>query len=353
MNTGYRHHQHYAVSDTGKLVHIEHLDENENYYCVNCNCHMLPKRGKKNEWHFAHDYMDERNTTCSYESYLHKLAKFKIQEWFEKDTPIHIEYPIISECNLANDCKWKESEDNNCSETKYEKYNLKNVLNKSEIEKRIKANDTVLTADLLWYNERNPQTRILIEVKVTHGCSEEKINSGEKIIEFTIQSEDDIDKVIGNVIRQNEYTTFYSIHKKKTCNPKYNLKKFIFFETQKIYPFRSCTCQDYAKRQNKSLFELTLKETVPNTILIQAGLAALLKNKIDYRNCLICENHNDNGDFKCGSCAINKYKIENVTKANSCINYRLSINKYQKYNKRLFDLECFKHDMWWKNSQGF
>ena len=89
--------QHYALDSQNRLVNIRDIEEGkELYFCPYCKGEMIPKRGKIRDWHFAHKCLTEN---CSYESYLHSLAKLRLCEWFNNTTNASLypspNFPII------------------------------------------------------------------------------------------------------------------------------------------------------------------------------------------------------------------------------------------------------------------
>lgn len=60
--------------------------------------------------------------------------------------------------------------------------------------------DTKLRADIWLCHKCDPKRNLLVEICVTHPCSEEKIQSGFKIIEIMLKSEEDIDRIVNDGI---------------------------------------------------------------------------------------------------------------------------------------------------------
>lgn len=58
------------------IINVSTAKRNEKYFCPICGELMNPHMGKVRRWHFVH----KNAGNCSYESYLHKLAKIKIRE---------------------------------------------------------------------------------------------------------------------------------------------------------------------------------------------------------------------------------------------------------------------------------
>ena len=122
--------QHYAVYESGELVHIiEAHDSKEDCFCPYCGCRMLKRCGNIRAWHFAHDYRNKNkvNKECSYESYLHAFAKLRLKQWFEESPSIILHYQQPKVCKYTKDCIWMES-DYECSKFVEKTVDLKRCL---------------------------------------------------------------------------------------------------------------------------------------------------------------------------------------------------------------------------------
>lgn len=166
MKDEYRMEQHYAVSESGHLVHIAeaHLSS-EDFYCPHCKCRMLKKCGTIRSWHFAHDYryQNENVCNCSYESYLHAYAKLRLKQWFDESPQIILHYQQKYVCKFHKNCKWLDNHSDVCCTYKDKSYNVKKCLTQCLVEENVKLGDNSFRADLLWSNPKNPQSNILIE----------------------------------------------------------------------------------------------------------------------------------------------------------------------------------------------
>ena len=186
--------QHYALDSQNRLVNIRDIEEGkELYFCPYCKGEMIPKRGKIRDWHFAHKCLTEN---CSYESYLHSLAKLRLCEWFNNTTNAIICLESKHICSLFDECFWrKNAKDFECSNMTHKPWNLKKYYTNCEIEKQYGN----YRADLFLAYKGEKDEPIFIEICVTHPCSEDKVKSGIRIIEFKIESEKDIDDIISEV----------------------------------------------------------------------------------------------------------------------------------------------------------
>lgn len=172
----------YANNSNGNLINISSAHREEQYFCPKCGAEMTPHMGKIRRWHFAHKNIGN----CSYESYLHNLAKIKIREAFLSDEPFLLAYNAKALCSAI--CPFIDSP--KCDGVKFVEFDLRQFYDTCEIE----APYHQFRADLLLYSSMRPNLPpVLLEIMVTHKCTEDKIKDGTRIIEIPIHSEDDIE----------------------------------------------------------------------------------------------------------------------------------------------------------------
>lgn len=208
----------FAFNDSNDLVNIDKVDKKLNlkYSCCNCGSELIPKKGKIKQHHFSH----KQDSNCSYESYLHKVAKLKFLKAYNNalkhGNPFFIEYKLEKQCSS---CFELESLETNCQSKQVSKFDLTKRFNKISIEKKHKN----FIADIL-LESTDYSDKIFIEIAVTHECEKEKIESGLRIVEVSINSENDL-KLFdsGNLNLRNENFRFYNfktkIEKKQYRNP--------------------------------------------------------------------------------------------------------------------------------------
>lgn len=223
----------FALDREHHLVHVNDAIKGKDYYCPGCGAQILPRQGQRNEWHFAHKNNPEN---CSYETYLHKLAKRRIRECFDHSPHFTITfYPeftcSVAECplGLSRPCTWHEPQT----------FELTDYYNTCEEEASIGR----YRADLLLTNsEKKDRESILIEICVTHKCTQKKIKSDNRIIEIHIDSEEDIEQIVSNaaIKESGEYESrdWRSDGKVRFYNFKFKNYKKIPNETFQEYKFR-------------------------------------------------------------------------------------------------------------------
>ena len=183
----------YAWDNDRHIVEISTVNKqlrgNTQYYCISCGKELIPRLGDKNQHHFAHKSSDD-TISCNNETYLHKLAKIKIKEKFDRVDTFIIKLHKNIICSSVKTCEFSQGA-KTCCEQQEKIVNLKSYYDTCTIEKQIGN----FKADILLENSTRPIKPLLIEICVTHPCSEEKINSKLPIIEIPVSSEDDIKEI--------------------------------------------------------------------------------------------------------------------------------------------------------------
>lgn len=215
---------HYAYNETHAIVDINDVTpENRTRYrfcCIACGAEMIAKLGNKNAHHFAH----KGNESCNTETYLHKLAKKILKKKFDESHVFEIEYNRKVTCSECTSCPFYNEEI--CFEMIPEKFNLKEFYDICIEEQKIGN----YRADLLLKNKVNNTAPILIEINVTHKSTNEKLNSNFKIIEISIQTDDDIRELMAHSISESTRIIFNK-------NFKRNSNKSIPLEKKRVFRF--------------------------------------------------------------------------------------------------------------------
>lgn len=227
----------HAYDEDGNLVSIsEYTKETSKMHvfrCIGCGNELLPRAigSKYKKAHFYHKNLVE----CSGETYIHKLGKLFIKKKFDESDQFLVSYRVSKECS-AEECR------------------LRNIYCKQEYIKLIldlkRYYDTCteecimdgFIADLLLTNSKKANLPpVLIEICVTHSCTEEKRNSGLRIIEVTIKKEQDLNDIFTNGVlvekdsgpskkNNTEFISFKRVLKEQMVSPIY---RFVFNPLQK------------------------------------------------------------------------------------------------------------------------
>ncbi len=217
----------YAYDENGLLVSINDYDRDSSkshtFKCISCGNTLLPRAigSKHRRAHFYHKSIVE----CSGETYLHKLGKLLIKRKFDNSDKFLISYSATKTCNNSNcklrhlDCKVKEDVE----------INLKEFYDTCTEE----TNYNGFIADLLLTNSKKPNIPpVFIEIFVTHACDQNKVNSGLKIIEIPVDSEQDVKEIEKLEILKESLDPYIQNKKKKEI-------KFINFKSNFEQPMEN------------------------------------------------------------------------------------------------------------------
>jgi len=241
-----------------------------------------------------------------------------------------------------NVCKWKETDDV-CSKYEEGVINLKDYLTNYNVEETVHINEDRFRADLYWYNPMKPQNNIMIEIKVTHECTYKKKESKNRIIEFEVHSEEDVERIVHNDIREGESVRFYGFTPNEIIDEdipaRHILNKFVYYRSGKAYPRLECDCKTYMNRRKSALLEITVKvhenyDIIPPSAttydsgnllafgrLYNWGLSLAKSEGFDVRNCYYCKHHKFDFETDELSCELTEKEVSESTKALTCVNF--------------------------------
>ena len=185
----------YAIANDGHLVSVDDVKTGQgcNCICPSCKEPLVAKnKGMVRIHHFAH----QSGTECdlAYESMLHLLAKERVQSAFLKADSFWLDFEYRSHCLHENHCKFEKFDDS-CYTAERRRFNLKEFYDCCEQE--VAYDGLNRRSDLKIYSSSVPhRPPIYIEFCVTHASENEKLHSGNKIIECVIEDETDINRLI-------------------------------------------------------------------------------------------------------------------------------------------------------------
>jgi len=173
---------HYALNRSGQIVSIYDVKENGGIYsCPSCGSRLIAKIGQHREHHFSH----MGSLHCSQETYLHLLAK----RLFEQ--ALNVKEPFYLNWRTSYHCIYKDAH-SDCIRYKDHSIDILAKYSNVEVEKR----DGAFIPDILLSDEQGD--KVYIEFANTHYSSEDKKQSGIKIIEISISKESDIEEMCKN-----------------------------------------------------------------------------------------------------------------------------------------------------------
>lgn len=292
----------YANTSDGRLVNVSSAQRDSEYYCPICGTRMTPHMGKVRRWHFVHKNSDK----CSYETYLHSIAKFRIKEAFQSSEPFYITYNATAVCCLT--CPYLGFP--KCTGEKNVKFDLRKFYDTCELE----ATYNNFRADILLTSSTHPnRPPILIEIKVTHECTQEKISDGVRIIEIPISCEEQIEDIIKNRVfegvRNGQYSYWerrshkgyepimlYNFNKIEDYDPSesaddyddtFHRKATLVFCLDRNGRFRNfdCHCYEVANKVPHDVHYFVTNIATPFKEIFQE----FSKRGVKIRNCFLCK----------------------------------------------------------------
>jgi hypothetical protein len=181
----------YAFDSQGSLTHISCAERSQIYRCPGCESHLSPVLGEIKAKHFRH--FEE---SCSLETYLHKCAKeaffYCYQQALTIGIPIKLEIDRIVSCN-GERLALVRNRASQCEKSVSALYNLTQFFDQAELEKRCKLSG--MQPDIM-LSDASGSMCCFVEICVTHPCSQEKMDTGIPIIEFKVQSANDIQMLL-------------------------------------------------------------------------------------------------------------------------------------------------------------
>ncbi len=199
----------FAVGASGTIVEIGEVDPNDRYAfgpfkCIECGSEMVPHKGKVRAHHFKH--FGPRTPACTDETYLHFLAKTQLYETIRDamaaGRPYNIEFKRPYVCNrnkmeFGHVCR---------QHSGIEKWDVTRAFDKVALETR----HADFIPDVLLSSSRHDDV-LFLEIKVSHGCEEEKIKSGFRIIEVEVSDKADISRLKKGISLNKGSTKTYGL----------------------------------------------------------------------------------------------------------------------------------------------
>lgn len=301
----------YVFDKAGKLIHISEVTPENRYdrefFCIQCGERMLPRLGNSRRHHFYHAI----ETSCDGESYLHKLAKILLKERFDNSDSFPIEFRRTLSCVNSEICPFCS---NQCVEDRYESFDLKDYYDTCQEEQSV--GDYV--ADLLLSDSTGRYSQsVLIEILVTHRCVQEKVDSGLKIIEIPVKSEEDIMNIISSPLREMSEAYFHGWEKEPDGNARFYgmgrksskktelisryISRFVLFENGSMYvsnydDLPSCS-ELHNKRNRNSVLELNVDADLLAPVSpYELGIVKAIDLGFNVKSCTLCKYHRSGFD---------------------------------------------------------
>jgi hypothetical protein len=293
------------------------------YSCFGCGGELIPKLGEVKIKHFAHKNKD----FCSQETYLHKLAKDAFRWRYEKCLAAGKAYKLT--LNYPATCDRYEALVGLCRGKNIPKnIDLTKHFKSIYVEKAFRG----FVPDIRLSSIKDEEN-LFVEIAVTHKCEESKIELGERILEISVSSETDIDKILYEELHESSSNiSLYNFRKKNIqgdiCNG----------DCEKLV-----NCFILFKSKKSILLELPIGEAIRKTMSNQVEHSEILgtryisnidkynlyKEKIreshfsnrPISNCFMCRYHGLDGTKNAIFCKVRKESVGS-NEAISCRKYK-------------------------------
>ena len=348
----------YALNANNELIEIHSAHEIGGiYYCPECGEQMILKCGSKKAWHFSHDKVE-----CDYNHYLHTIAERRIAEWFNAAVEIPIVLQINEVCESKKKCRFFR-EELCCKPCFSDAFNLKDYYSLCEIEKRYTKDGHTYIADIICWPKYEKYGPLFIEICVTHPCEEEKLSSGIRIIELVIQSEEDIDRIIGTQMIAGENLRFYNFHArdKLSLNQSFEnfLQKFILFPSKKGF-IKTIHCSERNHRRGDMEITIPYNGYVPDFLddggFFSIAYAVAFQYDNTLRHCCLCKYHAYDVLDGFGICKLyKKYgtnRDSSTNDAQQCRFFRIDVDLIQTRKSEFDDYSRHNPVDVWMNNNG-
>lgn len=196
----------YAIGKDNSLVDILDIPKGyrnsrkrDEFTCFGCGRPLMARPGNRNAPHFAH-YPTEEEFVCNGQTYLHRAGILKFKEEFERRIENGDSFSF--EIKSTRICDHETCPFGRTEFCKEECFETVQVLpgNYTICEKE--TNDNGLYPDILLKNEQGD--KIYVEIFVSHQCSEDKIARGIPIVEIKLNTEDDLNLLVQDVISERD-----------------------------------------------------------------------------------------------------------------------------------------------------
>ena len=196
----------YAIGKDNSLVDILDIPKGyrnsrkrDEFTCFGCGRPLMARPGNRNAPHFAH-YPTEEEFVCNGQTYLHRAGVLKFKEEFERRIENGDSFSF--EIKSTRICDHETCPFGRTEFCKEECFETVQVLpgNYTICEKE--PYDNGLYPDILLQNEQGE--KIYVEIFVSHPCSEDKIAAGIPIVEIKLDTEDDLDFLLQDVISEKD-----------------------------------------------------------------------------------------------------------------------------------------------------
>lgn len=242
----------FARSTDDQLIDVQAMQAADRrrgapFSCLSCERELIPALGEIQDHHFRHKHEQD----CSSETYRHQLAKRIFAATYERcvreGQPFHLIQSAHGSCSFYQDRFGF-----TCTRVEPTHDDLTHYFERVSVE----AAREGFRADILLWSEHR-EDYLFIEMVVTHECDPAKLNSGIRIIEVAIGTEDDALALDRTTL--DGYSPAVTLHNFKprlrsSCEGNCNrhIPVFIVYKSGKLrlddFPIKEVTARSFRQR---------------------------------------------------------------------------------------------------------
>lgn len=192
----------YAINEDGNPIYIDDITKENRkqtrFFCYGCGAELFPVLGEVKEHHFRH----AKDAICDPNKYLHEFAKAAIKKRFDEKNTFIVKYKAThicekyGNCELAQHYHWEECKYDDLYSIDLKQYYDTCLLERGYYEVLPDGKKKYI-ADLKLSDSKDDNKKpVIIEIWVTHECTDDKKQNGGKIIEIKINCEKDASRPI-------------------------------------------------------------------------------------------------------------------------------------------------------------
>lgn len=185
------------------------MQKNVEFFCISCEAPMCAviNTGHKQRF-FRHKVVP---LNCNKETYLHRLSKQILKDRFDHSDTFEIKLYRAHSCDLYSKCTNNSKNENDCCQEELDSFDLKKWYQECIPENR--DVEWGMIPDLKLIDTNGTHNPIWLEVFVTHACTENKLNTGARIIEFKIETEEQAIALQKIDIKESTQITFHNFQR--------------------------------------------------------------------------------------------------------------------------------------------
>jgi len=291
----------FALNDANELVYINDVPlefrERGTYFSYIDHSPMIARKGKKNEWHFAHKDLTPR---CG-ETDIHKLGKLAFKQEFDKPGPFWITINNTPHhCCQAKNCKLA-NRFHTCNRVFPQDFDLK--LSYAECKLEVELLNGAFRADVCLIPKDSSRKPMLIEIFHSSESSEAKKCSGFPMIEIAFKHEEDVKLFSTRKIVESENITFYGMQPKRSFPTDDVFRRRITIaeiDSNQVLSIRESNCYDLSAdrnwlREDSSIMALFREGESDYREMARLAYQVAYRSGLKVRDCRLCKQHNGAG----------------------------------------------------------